>query len=171
MLEEIVKMDKLDESELHTFDLVMKALEQSLAQRKRTEGGFQMTESGLRIPSDLMQIVEQRQALWVEYDQSVSNKGKLDDLGSRLPKVEVDEFIEQPLTTSAVPPDELRMALNLMEVELKKIGGIKKEIEQCEFGIQEEEARLRRNKIIAVVVVILVLLAIGYFILVGVGLV
>lgn len=164
-------MDKLDESELHKFDLVMKALEQSLAQRKRAEGDFQMTESGLRIPSDLMQIVEQRQALWLEYDQSISNKDKLNDLGSRLLKVEVNEFIEQPLTASATPPDELRMALNLMEVELKKITDIKKEIERCELGIQEEEARLRRNKIIAVVVVILVLLAIGYVILVGVGIV
>ena len=160
----------MDASELHTFDLVMKAIEQRLhTQTKHAEGEFQMTKSGLYIPSDLMQVIEQRQNLWVAHDQSVNNKSKLDDLGSQFLKVEVDESVEKPLTTTATPPDELRMAVNLLEVEVKKITDIKKEIEQCENGIREEEDRLKRNKIIVIVVVVLVLFAIGYFIFMGLG--
>lgn len=130
-----------------------------------------MAESSLRIPSDLMQIIEQRQALWMEYDLSISNKSKVNELESRLSKMEVDESIEQPLTKNAMPPDELRMVVNLVELEVKKIADIQKEIERHEIAIQEEETRLKRNKMIAIVVVVLVLFAIGYFILVGSGLV
>lgn len=128
-----------------------------------------MADSGLRIPSDLMEIIEQRQHIWTQYDLSTNNKNKLNDLGSGLPTIEIDEPIEQFSTATLVPPAQLQVAVNMLEIELKKIADTKKEIERCKDGIREEEARLKRNKIITIVVVVLVLLAIGYFVVMSFG--
>lgn len=128
-----------------------------------------MADSGLRIPSDLMKIIEQRQHIWTQYDLSINNKNKLNNLGAGLPAIEIDGPIEKFSTATLIPPDQLQAAVNMLEVELKKIADSKKEIERCKESIREEEARLKRNKIITIVVVVMVLLTIGYFIIMSFG--
>ena len=128
-----------------------------------------MADSGLRIPSGLMEVVELRQLVWDQYNLSISNQNELDKLRAEIALATTGEEITEPLTQGGEPPDELAEALNLVQAELQKQADIKAEIAQCKISIHEEQARIMRNKIITVAVVVLILLAIGYFIVVMVS--
>lgn len=115
----------------------------------------------LILPPEMLTLIQERGNIWVDFDEAIKNRNTLKSEGYKFNDIEFTDPISGPLSSSNLPSSELSAALYKLKDELRKIDGIESEIRRCQKNIQDEEARIRRNKTIAVIVAVIVVLIIA----------
>lgn len=110
------------------------------------------------IHPELLDLVQERGNIWSDFDNAIKNRETLNFEGNKIKGVEFVDPITDSLSGSNIPPAELSAALNELKYELKNIDNIKAEMIQREKDIQDEKARIMRNKFYAIVAAIVVIL-------------
>lgn len=128
-----------------------------------------MSSSGLVIPPDLNPVVKERTELWREFDLAIEKREKLNSLASELTGNTPPEPKVEPFTSEALPHQELAATLEHLESDFQAIREMEAEIDSCREEIWDEEARIKRNRIITRVIIVIVVLVVIYAILSGVG--
>lgn len=114
------------------------------------------------VTPEMLTLIQERGNIWADFDEAIKNRDTLKSDGHKYKDIEFADPINDSLSGSSIPSAELSAALYRLKDELKKIDGIESEIRQCKKDIQDEEARIKRNKTIAIVVAVIVVLIIAY---------
>lgn len=118
-----------------------------------------MSNSGIMIPDDIKQIIEDRNKLWVYHDESHNLANQLEKLGRDFASNTPAEMPAQ-LTSDGIPPAEVASALSMLQKEMSEISEAQRKIREHKDEIARIEASRRQAIIIAVIAIVIILLII-----------
>jgi len=127
-----------------------------------------MSDSGLIMPSDLLDVMEKHNDIWSNFDLAIQDRNKFNSCSRQVAEIEFSTPITE-LFPDNILPAELSAALGQFESELQRISKIELDIRDSQEGIRLERERIRRNRIITIVIIVVVVAVIAYAALNGMG--
>ncbi|MBK9926321.1 MAG: hypothetical protein IPP66_13655 [Anaerolineales bacterium] len=118
-----------------------------------------MSNTGFVIPSDIRQILEERDKTWQEFDVAQDH---VQEMEKRSSQVVIDNFAQLPteLTNEKTPPAEIAAAYQNFQTEMAKISQAQESIKVYQAEIKKIQSQ-RTTRAILIGIGIVIILAIA----------
>ena len=123
-----------------------------------------MSDSNIIIPPEFIELIDERERIQQEYQESDKLTAKLDELSHQVPNSSITPIPpQQPLTREQTPRAELALVLRLLEESLAYITRIEEQIRRITGEIQQSmqpvpsESQSGNGIIIAIIVALVII--------------
>jgi hypothetical protein len=113
-----------------------------------------MADSGVVIPSEISEVIEERVVLWQQLEKSQNQFRKIEKLASPVASSTPTQIASE-LTSDGTPPAEITVALHNLKEELARIDEAEDDIEEYQNEIEEIQ-RLWTIVIVTIVIAMII---------------